>query len=81
MVRHLSALILGFLLVFSATEASAVQANVGRLPSGPCPAGAGTYVSGQLVWCKVGRQDVATPVVWSKWKDAVAFATRHMIVI
>jgi hypothetical protein len=76
MVRHLSALILGFLLVLSASEASAVEANVGRLPAGPCPAGAGTYVAGRLVWCGVGRQDVATEVVWSKRRDSVAFATR-----
>lgn len=52
------------------------QARVGRVHGGNCPRGDVAYAGGQVVWCGYGAQRLATKLVWSKGRHAVAFATR-----
>jgi len=80
-MRFLPALLLPLILALgtpaAATEkVAAGEARVGRIHGGVCPRGDSAIASGQVLWCGYGAQHMATKMVWSKRKHAVAFATR-----
>jgi len=80
-MRFLLALLLPLTLATGSTASAAEgigagEARVGRVHGGVCPRGDAAVASGRVLWCGYGSQHLATRMVWSQRKHAVAFATR-----
>ncbi len=73
----IAVVLLGMVVCATAhAKAPAPAAEVGQLHAGPCRSGDAARAGARVVWCGSGKQRLATDVVWSKGRHAVAFATR-----